>query len=598
MAQRFAIDGNFTQSFVGTVNLNASACPANIDDYASLYYDLDTGTVCYVTSSTDFCYEYVYGASDTDTPRSIGEYIPRSQVYSKPKRFTFAAYDTDGVGYDFSVPTQDVTDAVFVMFDSESVNAGDLSNYLLQNVTTGSLKLSTNTQAVEFDYTAQHTTGSAGQKKIILGNSNIVATASNPQFTLITKTSDEPFTNGETVCVEITRGGGGGGTSTTYQTGSSVQTNLNNLIIKDFDSNVFVTSDPDTGQLTLQFGTPSEPINLSALLNGFNTDRFNKEHDNYNVTFTYDLNGTTFESASLIDVTGGNEVVQVVTSDVDESINFNAFTGTMPQTTGSRTFKVDLAVTLTDGTIQSFTSNNAVGTLDKNDPGKPTITTVVSSDIQGGLYQNDGSSTTSFRIHVGATGSIVRDSGSGATNGYEYDGGDGFTLISSTMAANGNLTLNYTTETNEPSGIVRNFYKSPSGENDPDVFFTSSRSFTSQRRFAWKFGAAATASLLQGDLLDIAYLQNLGFQSSSNDNGFDEDPLGESFTIQGNSFDYHYLIVKDTVGDSTPIIKVNNQQVTFPEVAHYPAIEGGAGYRVFRTGQQGTAPVTYTYSAD
>ena len=57
MAQRFSIDGNFTQSFVGTVKLNASACGVSQDNLASLYYDLDNGSVCYKTSSQDFCYE-------------------------------------------------------------------------------------------------------------------------------------------------------------------------------------------------------------------------------------------------------------------------------------------------------------------------------------------------------------------------------------------------------------------------------------------------------------------------------------------------------------------------------------------------------------
>lgn len=595
MAQRFAIDGNFTQSFVGTVRLNAEACPADTDNFATLFYDLDNGAVCYVTSSTDFCYEFIF---DNERTVALNKFSSKTQALPPAQSFQFVRtpINANPLDNDVSDPSSRVSNARFIMFDSSSANAGDLKNYLIQNVGSGSLKLSTTTQAVQINYTAQTVTGSK-DNKIILGNSNATPSASNPQFTVLTTTNDIPFSQGERVCVEILTSGGGGGTSTTYQTGSSiVQTQLSNLLIKDFDSNVFVTSDPVTGQLTLQFGTPSEPINLSAVLNGFDTDRFNKEHDNYSVTFTYNLNGTTFESASLIDVTGGNEVVQVVTSDIDENINFNAFTGIMPQTTGSRTFKVELAVILTDGTVQSFTSNNAVGTLDKDDPGKPTITSVVSSDIQGGFSQTDGPSVTTFKIHVGATGSIVRDSGSGALNGYEYDGGDGTTLISSTLAANGNLALNYTTGINEPSGIIRNFFKSPSGDNDPDVFFTSSRTVLSQRQFVYKFGAAATASLLQGDVLDLTYLKNLGFQSSSTQ--FDLSPLGDSFTIQGNSFDHHYLIVKDNVATSTPTIEVNNSPVTFPQVAHYPSIEGGVGYRVFRTGQQGSAPVTYTYTAN
>ena len=45
MAQRFAIDGNCTQSFVGTVRLNAEACPADTDNFATLFYDLEKLTL-------------------------------------------------------------------------------------------------------------------------------------------------------------------------------------------------------------------------------------------------------------------------------------------------------------------------------------------------------------------------------------------------------------------------------------------------------------------------------------------------------------------------------------------------------------------------
>ena len=496
---------------------------------------------------------------------------------------------------DVSDPVSNVNNAKFIMFDSSSANAGDLKNYLIQNTQSGSLKLSTTTQAVQINYTAQTVTGSK-DNKIILGNSNAVPTGSNPQFTILTTTSNIPFTNGERVCVEILTSGGGGGTSTTYQTGSSVvQTELSNLLIKDFDSNVFVTSDPVTGQLTLQFGTPSEPTSLVGSLVGFNDNRFNKNTDTYNGKLTYDLNGTTFISASLIDVTGGGQIVKTST-DGDGNISFGSFSGTDPQATGSRTFKASLRVTLTDGTDQNFETSNFSGTLDKDPPGNPTITSVVSSNIQGGFNQSNGTSNTTFKVHIGATGSIVRDSGSGTLNSYEYDGGDGQSLSNATLANNGNLTLDYTGGTNQPSATLRNFFKSPSGENDPDVFFTSSRIVSSDRQFVYKFGAAATASLLEGDVLDLTYLKNLGFQSSSTQ--FDEDPQSNSFTIQGASFDFHYLIVKDNVATSTPTITVNNSPVTFPEVAHYPSIEGGVGYRVFRTGQQGSAAVTYTYTAD
>jgi len=598
MAQRFAIDGNFTQSFVGGVSLNAQACPSNNpDEFASLFYDLDTGTVCYITASTDFCYEFFFNNEATTV---IGRGIPVVRQALPPvQSFQFVGNgDPVEVGNpsNLSAPKGSLTETKFLMFDSSSANAGDLLNYLIQRPESGSIKLSTPTNAVQINYTAQAITGSTGNNKVILGNTNNNPEFASSSFTVFTQTSDTPFTNGERVCVEILGSGGGGGSSTTYQTGSSViQTQLTNLLIKDFDSNVFVTSDPVTGQLTLQFGTPSEPTSLAGSLIGFNTNRFNKETDIYNGRLTYNLNGTTFESASLIDVTGGGQIVKTST-DGDGDISFGSFSGTDPQATGSRTFKASLRVTLTDGTEQSFETSNFSGTIVKSPPGNPSITSVVSSDIQGGFNQSNGGSNTTFKVHIGATGSILRTSGSGAENGYEYNGGD-FTALSNAGGGNtGILSLNYGGGIFQPSATIRNFFVSPSGENDPLDEVTTSRIVSSDRMFTWKFGAAATASLLEGDVLDLTYLQNLGFQSSSTQ--FDEDPQGESFTIQGNSFDHHYLIVKDNVATSTPTITVNNQQVTFPQVAHYSSIEGGKGYRVFRTGQQGSAAVTYTYTAD
>ena len=219
MAQRFAIDGNFTQSFVGTINLNAHACPSNnTDDFASLFYDLDTGTVCYITASTDFCYEFIF---DNENTISLNKFSTQTQALPPAQSFQFVRTPINAAPLDDDVsdPTSNVTLAKFIMFDSASANAGELKNYLLQNTQSGSLKLSTTTQAVQINYTAQIVTGSK-ENKIILGNSNAVPSASNPQFTLLTSTADSPFSQGERVCVEILTSGGGGGTSTTYQTGS------------------------------------------------------------------------------------------------------------------------------------------------------------------------------------------------------------------------------------------------------------------------------------------------------------------------------------------------------------------------------------------
>lgn len=90
------------------------------------------------------------------------------------------------------------------------------------------------------------------------------------------------------------------GVSTTeYQTGSSTKTDLSNLRILDFDDNVFVKSDPTTGELTLQFGLSPEPT-FTIASSGFDTDRFTKESDDYSIVVTIDNSAASSTLGSFI----------------------------------------------------------------------------------------------------------------------------------------------------------------------------------------------------------------------------------------------------------------------------------------------------------
>lgn len=578
MAQRFAIDGNFTQSFVGTIGLNAQACPANVDNFASIFYDLESGVVCYVTASTDFCYEYIYGANDNNTPKTTDPNapVPKSQVYARSQRFTFAAFDnvSSVPGYDFSIPTQNVTEAVFVMFDSESVNAGDLSNYLTQNASTGSLKLSTNTQAVEFDYTAQLVTGSTGQKKIILGNSNIEATASNPQFTLITKTSDTPFTNGETVCVEVVRQGGGGGTSTTYQTGSDVtQTDLTNLKIIDFDSNVFVTSDPITGQLTLQFGTPALPVISSISIptttsqgsDAFNTNRFSgpdldgTPHDSlfvidedYKINLTYTTaSSNTFLSASILAEINGVET-EILSSNtyndgVAQTFNISDTSATHLKYfhSGSHSFKGAVNVILEDGTQTRVTTSFEAANISKNNPAAPNYDIATHNLIGGTTYvsPNLDDNDSNLLIEFGVTGSIGYQGSAASTS-------NGWTLVNVTGGQSMQIT---TTSTTDFVDIEANYTSSNKGTN-------AAGNSTAQRtvdknitRIASLRYAALPASVFtnyisptESELLNIIkWTDNGGVinfltRTSAQING-------QTFNITWTGGKYHYIIMDNAI---------------------------------------------------
>ena len=133
MAQRFAIDGNFTQSFVGTVSLNAQACPSNnSEDFASLFYDLDTGTVCYITSSTDFCYEFFFDNESTNLISKGGAGV-KAQTPAQSFQFVGDPNPPPLGATNWSAPKDSLTNTKFLMFDSSSANAGSLLNYLIQN---------------------------------------------------------------------------------------------------------------------------------------------------------------------------------------------------------------------------------------------------------------------------------------------------------------------------------------------------------------------------------------------------------------------------------------------------------------------------------
>ena len=60
MAEKFIIDGNFTESFVGTFKLNADACPADFVTRPILHYDISSGNVCYEYDDR-ICFDYTFG---------------------------------------------------------------------------------------------------------------------------------------------------------------------------------------------------------------------------------------------------------------------------------------------------------------------------------------------------------------------------------------------------------------------------------------------------------------------------------------------------------------------------------------------------------
>lgn len=575
MAQRFAIDGNFTQSFVGTINLNAHACPSNnTDDFASLFYDLDTGTVCYITASTDFCYEFFFDSENTIaiSKAQVGD---AEQAFPPAQSFQFVGDGGGGPIGSLSQPKTRLDRTEFIMLDSASINAGGIKNYLIQNTESGSLKLSTPTNAVQINYTAQAQTGSLGNK-IILGNPNNIPTASNPQFTVLTTTNNEPFTHGEKVCVEILTSGGGG-SSTTYQTGSSVLTQLTNLQIIDFDSNVFVTSDPITGQLTLQFGSPALPVISSFTVptagtsgnTSFFTDRFSgpgtppessiRVVDNdYRMIFQFaTASSNEFLSASVEGFTDGDyEILETSTTYQNGNITFNIsnFNASDQKvfSSGSHQFRGVVHVKLEDGSL--FTTRSAVvnPSIDKLDPNIPTYTDVAFTVIgaSGGsgtdFVSNTGNNADSVTIEKGVTGSVAYKGAYGSN-----DRGWSRTSISPALLPSRSITQ---TNTNVFVTATATYNSNGLGTNAAGSTTTSVSDFgkatlrvKSLRYAALPAGTfASNLSPTNDELLDIVkWVSNGGtidFLTNTS-----SEINGETFNITWSGQAYVYIIMDTSV---------------------------------------------------
>ncbi len=595
MAERFIIDGNFTQSFVGTVGINAQACAVNEDNLASLFYDLDNGSVCYQTSSTDFCYEFIFDSENTTAVSKGGSTGEKARAQTGKFQFVGRAGGGEAPVGSINFPTTEVSKTLFLQFSSASANSGDLRNYLIQNTSSGSIKLSTTTEQVQFNYFSQTSEGN----QIAIGSSDFTASLPTPNsssLTALTKTSDTPFINNQRVCVEVISATGGG-SSTTYVTGSSgVQTNLTNLKIIDFSDDVSVISDPLTGELTLQFGSRPEPQSLSVTdpSDSFNHDRFNRVNDSYKVKLNYSLNTTTAVSVSLIDNATG-DILQTDNTPGASSTTFDINGLSSPNyRTGSHVFKGSLRVTLADGTEDNFTAISSTSTfeLDKDDPGYPSISIISTpSPLKDVQVVTDGNTLGTLKLHVGFSGSGLQFStSSGATNDYELF--DGSNTSSPITIANGlSQTSNFITASNS--------FRSPSGENDPQVFETHSRSYTQDRIFTFRTGSMTQATISQTEALSRDFLNSNGFNMPLVSDTVNEDPTNILFSINGGSGEYHYFIFSNQfLTTSTPVVKDENNLTvtTVSQIAEYTNIVGSVGYRVFRAGPFGAGILTYKFT--
>ena len=214
MAQRFKIDGNFTQSSVGTFNLNADACPADFEIRPILHYDIASGNVCYEYDDR-ICFEYTFGFNAQQNRGWSSN--PSSPSYS-PDVNSFSVLATAGKGIisflqsgsDPDLPTtpirsvtNDLSKTFSILINTQSVAGKDLNTYITQNSVSGSIILSSATEQVEFRYSSQTApaTPNTWKDQVLLGTNQLTSSVST--LNAIVSTDDTPFANGDKICVEV-----------------------------------------------------------------------------------------------------------------------------------------------------------------------------------------------------------------------------------------------------------------------------------------------------------------------------------------------------------------------------------------------------------
>ena len=372
-------------------------------------------------------------------------------------------------------------------------------------------------------------------------------------------------------------GSGGGGTDVTFDsTGSSV---INNIIVKDFDTDVAVTF--SGGNLTFVFGTPQAPS--PAIANSgdaFSTDRFNKVLDTYGVTGTFNIGGYILQTASIFETTGGGNILLAGPVYTGNTLAISPD----PNTTGSVSYRLD--ITSSNPADDSIDKQSAtlVLNLDKSLPAVPTQNATATVQL----------SAASNQIEEGATGSIAFTADTGSANGWVY--------LANTLSTN---YVSPITITNSDVGgysisASANYSSSGVGGTDNDPVLTETRTSTATvftRIRSLRYGASTDADLDISELRDIdAWDTTLGGTVGSIEKGT-TNPVGQSFQFTWTGDKYHYIIYDSARANLSDIKETDTNFSVLSSFGGGPYATVGS-YKIYRTTdvQAGYAGTTIKYS--
>ena len=312
---------------------------------------------------------------------------------------------------------------------------------------------------------------------------------------------------------------------------ASTTHSLEHIEVADFDNDVAVSFSGN--RLKFVFGTPTAPSSLNLARSGFATNRFNKVSDAYTITATWNNGGYNFVTASIF--TGS--VLLAASSGSGTSLSTNL------TTTGSHAYSVQYtASSPLDGSI--FTDSDTVSAnLSKTNPGNPSISDTAT--IQLGDSSN--------QLEQGATGSIAFTASYGSSNDWEQ-----VSLIMSAAAAptTNPGTLNVTGSLTGSSSFTlfaSASYRSPAGENDPQLFVSRTNTTTFTKIRSLRHGASATAAFTQAQYEDLgSWDTTLNGDIGTIVKG-DTNPVGNTISITWSGDKYHYIVYDGSRSDLSGI---------------------------------------------
>lgn len=406
---------------------------------------------------------------------------------------------------------------------------------------------------------------------------------------------------------------------TKYKTGSTPIEDLLQLNILNFDSNVFVTSNPTTGQLTLQFGEANLPV-TTFTRQGFNTDRFSLNTDTYAITSSWNLiDSVTLVSHSFSSHINGQDIVlnaiDLSPTNTTHSLHINTNNYPIHSGSFSNTWKVTSSLEIIDGAGESQTITTGSGNLlelNKISPATPTPSfayTGLNPSVSN-FISNKTSTTANSNIEQGLTGSIIIQctdvdvsnqwfglplgavTGS-VTGGITSGGGAGFTQYSTIPSRTTSASFASASSLSAVT-ITYNYTSSLTTEFEGAPFTTTTTPVSTKaynRIISVRTGFLPnSSSLTENDFNSLVkFVNGSEVESGSVEFGStNPNNVDISLTVTGDS-KYLYIVYGSSQSNLTEIIQ-SNQNVL--DQFNSPVTVGD--YKYYRSINKFAAPNTFT----